>query len=156
MNVENCPFLHTGCSHTIDSQYLGIIFHISPSICAPPPLPSPPSSFPCFILFHMLWEGYFFSYNRNPVQCMSSCPYFCYRPGICLLAGFTSGWRREIEAMCQVISSRNSLDISPAVNRKTGSETQNQQYHVQPWNKAMVNIEQCTEFKNNLLGQTII
>ena len=65
-------------------------------------------------------------------QRKNSSPYFCYGPGICQLAGFISCWRREIEAMCQVISSRNSSNISPVVNRKTGPETQSQQYHVQP------------------------
>ena len=65
-------------------------------------------------------------------QRKNSSPYFCYGPGICQLAGFISCWRREIEAMCQVISSRNNSNISPVVNRKTGPETQSQQYHVQP------------------------
>ena len=103
------------------------------SMCSPPPpLPSRPYFFSSLILFHMLWEAYVCYNNQKPAQRKNSSPYFCYGPGICQLAGFISCRRREIEAMCQVISSRNSSNISPVVNRKTGSEALSQQYHVQP------------------------
>lgn len=107
--------------------------HLTLNRCCmcPPPLPPPPYFFSCLILFHMLWEAYLCYNNRNPAQHKNSSPYFCCGPGICQLAGFISCRRKEIEAMCQVISSRNSSNISPVVNRKTGSEAQSQQYHVQ-------------------------
>lgn len=81
-----------------------------------PPLPPLPHFF--FSLnkstFYMCAQLIFFFCCNSKIQaqCKNSRLYFSWEPGICQLAGFTYCQRKEIEAMCQVISSRSSTSLA--------------------------------------------
>lgn len=136
-NSEICAGLHKVAPKqlTISTLYnVSTYHHLYVPLVPPRPSPIPALLllFSYKVIFYMLWEVYFCYNNRTPAHLKNTSLIFCYRLGIWQLAGFMGCQRKEIEAMCQVISSRNSSSISTAVSRKTGSKTPNQQYHVQP------------------------
>lgn len=120
-NSEICPFLHKAAHMQliVSAPYnVSVFHHLHVSPCAPTsPIPALLLFFSYKVIFHVLWEVYFCYNNRTPAQRKNSSPFFCYRLGIWQLAGFTSCQGKEIEAMCQVPSSRNSSSISTAVSR---------------------------------------